>query len=284
MEMLETTLDPFGWPVVAYLALAGAAAGCAFAAARALFAGEARLARRGFAVAFVAITAGAGGLVLDLERPTTFWLILVEFNPASWIAWGARILVLFALASAVAALFTPSEAEARPGAGARSLAVLAALLGACVAIYPGLVLYQAVGRPLWTTVWIAPLFLVSALHMGLASSLLLAGRGERAPIEGRSLLLSEVVVIGVQLLLVGSWLLTQSSRETEAVRRVLTGDVAPWLWLGFLGAGILLPLIGLARSRTGTLRLALLGAAPLVGGLALRAVVVFGGQGRLAFF
>ena len=59
------------------------------------------------------------------------------------------------------------------------------------------------------------------------------------------------------------------------------GDLAPWLWLGVVLVGWLVPLGLAARGGSRGLQ-AVRAAAVLTGVLALRAVIVFGGQGSAA--
>ena len=264
--MLTTSLTPFAWPVVIYLTLAGAAAGTALAAAVARFGGQEAFARRGFLVATAALALGAVFLIFDLESPASFGLILTSFNPASAIAWGARALVLFGAACLVAGL-TRSRVAAGVAAG----------LAVAVAAYPAWVLHQAEARPLWQSLWIAPLLLASVLHMGLAGKVLLE-RGSTSVSRGL-----EAGLVGAQVIFAALWLVSVTALRPEGVHRLLAGDLAPWLWLGFLAVGLVVPLLGLSRS-SGIARLAALGAAPLVGGLALRVVLILGGQGPAASF
>ena len=149
------------------------------------------LARRGFLLAAVGIFLGSLALIADLEAPGSFWMILAHFNPASWIAWGARIITLFGLLCALVWLWLSrgERVGSELSAGLKICTGVTAALGLAIGLYPAWVLMQSVARPLWGSPWIAPLFLVSALHTGLAALLLsqvMAGSdGEEAPGGGR---------------------------------------------------------------------------------------------------
>ena len=286
MQEATHVLTPFGWPVVIYLALAGVAAGCALLSAWALLRGDAAgrpAAIRGFGLATGAIALGGLALVADLEAPGRFWLILAYFNPGSMIAWGARIITLFGILGAFAWAVLRRQPNDAPSTGMRLVVGSLAILALAVALYPGWVLPQAAARPLWGSPWIAPLFLVSAIHAGLAASLLLnlaGGRdSSRRPGFG---LASEALLVIAQAMLLATWFLTVTSGYPEAASRITGGELAVWLWGGVVLLGWLLPL-GLAFARdNGRGTLIVRAGAILLGALALRTVIVFGGQGSAA--
>ncbi|MEM7051566.1 MAG: NrfD/PsrC family molybdoenzyme membrane anchor subunit [Acidobacteriota bacterium] len=253
---------PFGWPVVAYLSCAGLAAGAALGAALDLRGEHRRRAQHGYLVASVAILIGALFLIVDLEKPASFAAVLLHFNPASAISWGARALPLFALSCLFAGwLLRRDRRHARP------FQAVATGLGLFIAAYPGVVLYQALGRPLWHNPILVPLLFVSALHMGLAA---------RRWIGSRSSLAGEGWLLGLQLTLLVAWLITASGQAPGAVVRLTAGSLAPWLWVGVVAVGLITP--WWAIRHRGAQRFAL-GIAPILGGIALRAIVILGGQG-----
>ncbi len=277
------TLVPFGWPVVLYLTLAGIAAGAALTGAWSLLRGgpeRRRLGLRGLLVAALAIAAGAASLIADLEAPSRFLLILTQFNPASIIAWGARWIIVFGLL----AFYSWWAVRRTPGdsltPGLRLSVALTGLFALGVGLYPAWVLGQAVARPLWGSPWIAPLFLISAVHTGLAALLLWRPRGEGE--DGRPLPAPrlELALILGQMALLAIYLLTVLPGYGAAAARMTRGDLAPWLWGGVIVAGWLIPLAFVSTSDRG--KLLARATAVLVGGLSLRALIVFGGQGSAA--
>lgn len=284
----QTILVPFGYPIVIYLTLAAIAAGTALLAVWMLLRGEAteRVAgRRGLLVATFAILVGGLSLVLDLEAPGLFAYILRYFNPASMIAWGARAITVFGLLTAFAWWALGRDTDACGSPRVRGIMpaalLLIALLAGFIGLYPAWVLAQSTARPLWASPLLAPLLFLSAVHAGVAVHLL--GRGARRW-HGLGLELALVVLQAVVFVL---YLLQIDSAYGVAKARIMTGSLAPWLWVGVVLIGWLVPL-ALARrgdagdSGTGVGLGAWRAVAILIGVLALRAVLVFGGQGAEA--
>ncbi|MEM7350338.1 MAG: NrfD/PsrC family molybdoenzyme membrane anchor subunit, partial [Acidobacteriota bacterium] len=243
----DTVLVPFGWPVVLYLTLAGLSAGAALISCWLLWSDTRRwwdLARRGLLVAATGIALGGFGLVADLEAPGRFWMILAHFNPASWIAWGARIITLFGLWTAFAWVLLRREATTE-GPMSSTLRVTTsgvALLALAIGLYPAWVLMQAVARPLWDSPWIAPLFLLSALHAGLAVLLLVQTKAgaDQPKILGSAGL--ERALVGGQVVCLALYAATLAGAYAPALERLWRGDLAPWLWIGVVLLGWLVPL------------------------------------------
>ena len=280
----DVVLLPFGWPVVIYMTLAGISAGAALTSCWLLRSAAARwqgLAKRGFLLAAAGIFIGSLFLIADLEAPGSFWMILAYFNPASWIAWGTRVITLFGLLTAFAwVLLRREPLENDLPSGLKVCTLLIALLALGIGLYPAWVLMQSVARPLWGSPLIAPLFLVSALHTGLAAVLLselVAGSGQAEEASGGHSL--ERFLIFAQALLLGLYVLTLSGGYEAATERLLRGDLAPWLWIGVVLLGWFVPLATTLGSRPGSSRLLVRTVCVLIGGLALRTWIVFGGQG-----
>ena len=77
----------------------------------------------------------------------------------------------------------------------------------------------------------------------------------------------------------GLYFLTLASGYEAATARLLRGDLALWLWVGVVLVGWLIPLATIFGSASGSGRLLLRAVCVLAGGLALRTLIVFGGQG-----
>ncbi len=252
---------PFQWPIAAYLTLAGVAAGAAMVGAWRIASRDAdatRLGRSSLLLALVTISIGGVCLIVDLEGPARFWMILAHANPTSVIAWGARILTLFTLTAGFAWLLEATRRADEPvTVGARLLLGLVAVVALALAVYPVFVLRQAAAaRPLWSDPLLVPLFTLSGLHAGLASV---------AFLDGGSALLERPGVRRLDsLLLVGLAVLLP----------LFTLDSALLLTVA-LGLGVLLPLLSLVTRRGSPSLRALL---VLVGSFALRGWVVLVGQ------
>jgi formate-dependent nitrite reductase membrane component NrfD len=254
---------PFGLQIVAYLFLAGTAAGMALFGTFAVSsndATEARGGRRSIAWAAACSAAGALFLIGDLERPGDFGLILLTANPVSAIAWGARILVVFILSAFAVSLLGGGRARL-------DSAMVWTLRGAAVgvAIYPAFVLRQAHAFPLWQGPLLVPLIVVSSLHAGACAATVI-GVARDAAGNMRS---AERVLGSLQLLL--ALLFVLGAGATAATERPTA------FWLVFLVLGTVLPLYLVVKKpasiEVGRCLLVVLGA------LALRFWLVAAGQG-----
>lgn len=255
-------MNPFGKQIVAYLFLAGVAAGMALFGSFAASSADSSRARGGRnAIAWAAACSLAGALFLigDLERPGDFGLILLTANPASAIAWGARILVVFIL-SAFAVALPP----ARPSAVDTAMLWILRAAAAGVAIYPAFVLRQAHAFPLWHGPVLVPLIAISSLHAGACAVTVI---GSRRGTTG-STRSAERVLGGLQLLLALLFMLGAGS--TAGAERPAA------FWLLFVVLGTVLPLYWVvmrpASAAAGRCALVVLGA------LALRYWLIAAGQ------
>lgn len=182
----------WGVPIALYLFLGGLAGGTALVSGVIQLKWGERfrnIVRFGAWAAVVLLIAGVLCLISEVTMPLRAMQMWVAFtNPSSWMTIGAWLLVagivgigLFALAA------TPAVADKVLGSKApavkRVLAVVAAVLGGCVALYTGILIGVLVNHPLWNS-WIVPvLFTVSAIDTGLAliTAYLCLGRPVAAP-------------------------------------------------------------------------------------------------------
>ena len=275
---------PFGVQIVAYLFLAGLAAGMALfgsfapddaadgtAVGTSVNGGGNGYEREtpggrqaiGWAAAFS--LAGAAFLVGDLERPATFSLILFEANPTSAIAWGARILVVFCLAAVAASL----PRGRWSGLDLATLWILRlSAVGLCV--YPAFVLRQAHAYPLWQSPVLVPLITVSSLHAGACAVAMLGP----SPTLFAHTQTAERVLGALQLVLALLFMF-DAIAAAGAGTAVVTQSPAIF-WGAFFAAGTAIPLFAVAF-RPGLaqpLRCALV----VFGSLALRYWLVAAGQ------
>lgn len=280
-SLVET---PFGWPIVVYLSLAALAAGSALVGCWRLARGARVDGRRSLLLALSTIVIGMLALIADLEAPSRLLAILRHFNPESMIAWGARAISLFAVLAGFIWWSTGRDGERTevltPSARERIGLLVLGALAVFVGVYPALVLAQATARPLWSSPVLVPLFLVSALHAGIAAGLLTRGRGGgrngEPALASRSV---EMILIVAQAILLAVFLFGIGDAMSDARGRLLTGSLAPFLWLGVVLIGWIVPFLladggnGRDQGRATWRAIAI-----LVGVLALRALIVLGGQ------
>jgi formate-dependent nitrite reductase membrane component NrfD len=283
------------WYIVWYFFLGGLAGGAYLIGALLRLLGDARdqrVARLAFLVAFPAMAICPILLTLDLGHPVRFWHMLVNsrtgglnfkyWSPMSVGAWALLGFGLFATLSFIEALV--QEGRLRHGL-ARGIAdvmgsglgrvfmILGALFGLFVAGYTG-VLLSVSNQPVWSDTWaLGGLFLASGLSVGAATLAIVARARADAPTTERKLSRADRVFIVLELVLLAAFFATLGA---------LAGRLfAPrWLVLWVLVAlGTLVPLAmswAPGAGRRGSPILA--GWLVLVGGLALRIVVIFGAQ------
>lgn len=297
---IDPVLHIWGWEIPVYLFLGGIVAGLMVLLPLLEWRGgkPRSAATRWMPFAALAlISLGMGALFLDLENKLhvfRFYLAFVPASPMSWGSWllllvypallllglgslgpGARRGLLARLPRALVALAHPvfRLADRRRGA----VLVASALGGVGLGMYTGLLLGTLVARPLWNSALLGPLFLVSGISTGAALLMLLPlQRGEQ-----HTLARWDTAAIALELLLLALLLLDLGGGavSSAAVGSLLGGAWTPVFWSLVVVGGLVVPLLlnGLELRR----RLAPTLFAPalvLVGGLALRWVLVAAGQ------
>jgi len=258
-------MAPFGIQIVIYLFLAGIAAGAGLFGSFALASGKVapfQGGRRSLLLAVFCALVGSVFLILDLTRPTDFFLILTSANTGSAISWGARILVLF-IFSAIFVWVTIrnwGESEIEGGLkGADTLGLgLLRLSALGLAIYPAFVLRQGEAFPLWQNSLLIPLIAVSAFHAGVAAMLAITPCAD-CKRKARAV---EIGLGAVQLLLIIALLIVEGGPA--------------FAWGAILVIGTLVPLVlVVVRSET---TLPLRAALILLGAFAFRYWLIAAGQ------
>jgi formate-dependent nitrite reductase membrane component NrfD len=245
------------------------------------------LGKVGVVMAFLLLALAPLTLIADMGQPFRFWYLFLYLNPTSPITWGSFLLTLYPLNSLVYGYFM-FKGDAR-------LTRIFGLIGIPLAIsvhgYTGFILGLGKARLLWNTALMPTLFLVSAMVSGIALMILVVmvkdrffsaeRKVNREIISGLSQLL--VVTILLDLFLVMSdvlVLLTSDAEAREAAILILRGSFSPY-FLGIeLGLGSLIPLLLLTIPFTQR-RMPAVGLASalvMIGILAMRYVMVIGGQ------
>jgi len=317
VELVHAELNPhvhlWGWAVAIYLFLGGLAGGLL------VFASWAHLARRrreylpavrvAQALTPPVILVGMFLLWLDLGgkwRP--FWLYMT-LRPTSPMSWGAWILLAVLLTSSLAAvpvylargrgmtgrsrdlgvgvprtLRFLKGVEGWVGRRMNALAWANLVLGVSLGLYTGVLLGTMVARPVWNSPVLGPLFLASGMSAAAALLMLLAAHGPWVPLLVRAeagLHATKVALVGLYL----AGLATSGAGPQTAAALLVRGFWALPFWLLVVGGGILVPLAVATRElvvhrcpRPWVIASCTL---TLVGGLALRVVLVFAGQAGL---
>ena len=281
------------WLITGYFFLGGVAGGTYFVTTTMQMVAKSpdrRMVRLGYLIPFPVVCLCGLLLTMDLGRPERFWHMLIQsetlrpmlktYSPMSSGAW---VLLLFggcaflSFLAAVSDLGWPNwwilrrlDPTTREG---RVLTVIGALLGLYLAGYTG-VLLAVTNRPVWAdTTFLGLTFLVSGVSASLALLILLGSWIGASPISVRSLERFDRSVLILEMLALAALI--------ASLGRVAT------VWLGGWGlllavmvlGGIVLPLVLMRWSSVSERRAWLGPALVLLGGLLLRAVIVFSSDG-----
>ena len=299
--MVDPHLHVWGWEIPVYLFLGGFTAGIMVLCGWALWRGRRderphatfSLASSGlFLLALGTISVGMVALFLDLEHKLYVWRLYLTFEPLSPMSWGSWILLLVYPVLLMGILLDPPRRlVARVPALEpvwRSLAdnlrvrritgLVSVVAGVALGIYTGILLSALGARPLWSSAILGPLFLVS----GLSAAAAFAHWASPDAREREALARMDNQFLGTELamiflLLIG--LLTSTEAHRQAAGLFLGGSYTAVFWVVVVGLGIVLPLV--IQSLAVTHRVSHTPLAPvlvLVGGLALRFVIVSAGQ------
>lgn len=242
------------------------------------------------------ITLGMLFLWLDLENPFNAFRFYFTFELTSPMSWGSWILLgVYPVSILLAWASTPADITERwlarlsgvPGVGrldtwssgrVRLLANLNILLGASLGVYTGVLLGAMAARPLWNSAILGPLFLVSGLSTGAAFMMMY--RLERQ--EKQLLSRLDMGLITVELVLLGLWMIglaTGGAASRAGLHTILGGPYTAAFWTLVVALGLLTPLIGeWLEHRHGAVPARFTAALVLIGGLALRWILVYAGQ------
>jgi len=299
-HLIDPTMHVWGWEIPLYLFLGGLVAGIM------IFTGI-RMLRRGKEkpstalsllpwVAPLGISVGMFFLWLDLEHPFNAWRFYMAFKATSPMSWGAWILLgIYPVSILLAWVSTPESLKAGirerfrafplldrvdgwAGKNARLLGGLNIAMGAALGIYTGVLLGTMAARPLWNSALLGPLFLVSGLSTGAAFMLLFGLTDRERVFLGKA----DMGLIAAELGILSLWIIglaTGGSPSQGALGMIFGGPYTAAFWTLVVVLGLLAPLYGEwievkhgAVPGRGTAILV------LIGGFALRWILVFAGQ------
>jgi formate-dependent nitrite reductase membrane component NrfD len=245
----------------------------------------------------ILLSVGMLFLWLDLENRMNALRFYFAFRPASPMSWGSWILLaVYPVSIGLAWHLTPADlrtAACRKLRGPawlgrletwlarreRGLAVASVLLGAALGVYTGVLLGALAARPLWNSAILGPLFLVSGISTGAAYMLL----HRLGPAERRMLTRADLWLIGVELFLIGLWLaglMSGGAASQAAAGTLLGGPYTAAFWTLVVAVGLVTPFAAeWIEMRRGEVPGRFAAGLVLVGGLALRWIVVVAGQG-----
>jgi len=301
----------WGLPVIFYLYLAGLGAGAITVSGSVLLrkggfgASRFAVARCGALLGPIPVMLGTFLIIFELGQPFRALNLfkVINLSPMSIGTW---LLATFIVVSLLYALtFLPPSAGGgdRLAPIRRALAWMCVPLGIGVAIYTGVLLGAMPSRPFWNSPILAGLFLLSALSSGVAAIVLMgvffrrksADHAIRADYENSSYLLTatDALLVGAELLII--FLFIMFAHLTIGDVRYAVAEILPGghLALPFWGlvvvVGLLVPffvelyqivpkLLYGREFKTATTIEVMVPVAILIGGFALRYVIVIAGQ------
>jgi len=277
------------WWIVWYFFLGGIAGGAYFIAALVELMGteeDRPIARYGYLLAFPLIIICLICLVLDLGRPERFWHMVVYSKTwLPWPKWNSAISVgtygvsIFAFFSFLSFVDTWMKGRLLRGPLCKIVAVLGALFAFFLGSYTGVLLASS-HIPAWAdTPLLGALFIASALSTGGAAiSLLLAWRGFNVAESWEKLKRTDTWAMLVELVVLVAFLVMVSG----VAGYLFTNGINLILLAVTLVLGMLIPLALQLRSGHASPTMTLLTSlSVLIGGFALRTVIVMGGQGLI---
>ena len=212
-------------------------------------------------VAFVAIAVCGVILIVDLDRPARFFLMLTDFsNLGSVISVGAKLIAFKAALLALYLFLVHRRREARaiaddppPDRATRIVVqVTPALLGVAsfgIAIYPAFLLSRTWIAPLASTPGAGLVFLCTAMLMGTAIAAIVAVASPRIADDhfrarlGRTLVV--LIAFELALLVFEGLALRGTPHLAHAYNAAVQGDAAAIFWGLVVGAGLVVPLVAL---------------------------------------
>ena len=207
--------------------------------------------------------ATAAVLVIDLEQPQRFLMILTRPNWTSWLARGAFLLTAHgAIATIWIALHFAGQTAAMSLLAPVAFAVA---LGATA--YTGFLFAQGLARDLWQGPHSTIDLVAQAVAEGSAAMLVvsLVIGGDTATIRALALALALASVAHLSILVLENLLTPSPTVHHElAVRAVRSGPYRTLFWIGALGMGGLVPLLSVWFASTNGFSLTILVPASLI--------------------
>ncbi len=265
----------WGWMVIIYLFLGGLGAGAfmmSFLAQNGVLKCSQGFLKAGYLLSAPCIILGCLLLYFDIgiafSEPLGVFRMYMNFS--SVMTWGIWILTAFAIVGLLC-FFSALKNRAISG----SLAILGAILSLCTAGYTGVLLMASFGIPFYGTPLLPLLFMLSSLSTGLAANSLFGHFILNDPVKNEtakahSILLAAEIAISAAFIGVA----VASSEQAAALssQMILSGKLALGFWLFWVGCGMVLPL---AQKLANICAAPLANAGILVGGLSMRAVIIF---------
>jgi formate-dependent nitrite reductase membrane component NrfD len=282
-ELIDPSLQVWGWEIAVYLFLGGIAAGVMIVAGLAGLR-ESRAARLLIFVAPIALSLGMLALFLDLEHKIhvlRFYTALRVTSPMSWGSWILLLIYPASLLYGVAQLELHGRLAGVAEFARRhevSLRRINVGLGVALGAYTGILLGTLSARAAWSSLFLAPLFLASGISAAAALAMLFpVGENDRNVLQRWDL-----IAITAEALLLAFFLVDLVSaggaRGRAAAAIFLGGPYTAVFWALVVIAGLALPLSLELFEMRRHVHFVVAPILVLAGGLSLRWILVLAGQ------
>lgn len=292
--MIDPHLDIWGWEITGYLFLGGLVAGIMVLTGLYYFikgidSRSPAFIRNSMLVSPILLSIGMGFLFLDLENQWNVWRFYMKFVPTSPMSWGSWILLfIYPVSIAMIVLanrnrwwvnwYPPIEKQIEPYW--KIIAFGNVFFGVLLGVYTGILLSAFNARPFWNNGVMGPLFLISGISTAGALMILFHDGSDIQEKEDLGLIklgliISELLAI---LLLISS-MLTSAGNQQEAAFLILGGPFTAVFWVLVVFIGLLIPLLLQTMEILHEIESRfIMPMLVLVGGLALRYIIVNAGQ------
>jgi polysulfide reductase chain C len=268
------------WKIAAYLFLAGTGAGAVIVGVVGDFLGYAQAAKIAICFGVPAVALSTLFLIMDLGRPAKF-LTAILHPGTSWISRGVVIISALLVSGGLtivlwvwpigAVLETHTELRA-------ALEVFSLIFAVATCTYTGILIGIIISRPFWNNPLLPILFLISAISTGIGgvffiTPIVSSVLGISSPKTGEFVTRLEsvdLVLLVIEAMAIYLYLALVSDRAPEAAGLLLKGKLSGLFWGGFLGAGLVIPVV-IEISSLVMHESALQSSAPLVAGVFLLA-------------
>ncbi|NQV45327.1 MAG: polysulfide reductase NrfD [Rhodospirillales bacterium] len=301
----------WGLPVISYFFLAGLGAGAVTVSGSVLLrkggfgASRFTIARYGALIGPLPVMLGTFLIVFELGQPFRALNLfhLINLSPMSIGSWFLNVFIILSVLYAMT-FIPPSAAPGdRLAPFRRALAWICVPLGIGVAIYTAVMLGAMPARPFWNSPILAALFVVSALSSGIASIILVSvffmRRSKDPNVKADyhnscyMLVSSDALLIGTELMIIFLFILfgNLTIGDTRyALRTIMPGgELASMFWGLVVIIGLVIPffvevvqiapkLLYDRKFKSHVYLEVLIPVAILIGGFALRYIIVVAGQ------
>ncbi len=208
-------------------------------------------------------------LLADLHQPARFLHFYMGTSTSSIMWWGSWILPLFIASLLLLALLRGMRMGQELSGLEQMLTAVSGLLALCILGYTAGEMHAVAARPLWASIGFPITLTLSALMSGAGATIAYDHlRGVSGP--GRGML---VISGAVTLIAFGIWLLNDPD-----LSRVAADQAPVTIYLVFIGAGLVYPMLMIAITKSNCLLSVSSGVAAVLGALAFRWATFMGAQ------